>query len=149
MLCRATQDGQVMVESSDKRWSTGGNGKPLQYTCFENPLNSMKRQRYYTERWTPQADKCPIGYWGRVEKKLRKNKETEPKQKNSAQLWMWLVMEVKSDAVRTILQYCIGTRNVRSISSVQSLSRVQLLATPWIAARQASLSIASSTFNLY
>ena len=46
MLCRATQDGQVMVENSDKMWSTGeGNGKPLQYSCLENPINSMKRQK--------------------------------------------------------------------------------------------------------
>ena len=44
MLCRATQGGQVMVERSDRMWSTGeGNGKPLQYSCLENP-NSMKRQ---------------------------------------------------------------------------------------------------------
>ena len=35
-----------MVESSDKTWSTGeGNGKPLQYACLENPMNSMKRQK--------------------------------------------------------------------------------------------------------
>ena len=41
----ATQDGWVMVERSDRMWSTGeGNGKPLQYSCFENPMNSMKRQ---------------------------------------------------------------------------------------------------------
>ena len=41
----ATQDGQVMVERSDRMWSTGeGNGKPLQYSCLENPRNSMKRQ---------------------------------------------------------------------------------------------------------
>ena len=46
MLCKATQDGRVMVESSDKTWSTGeGNGKPLQYSCVENPMNSMKRQK--------------------------------------------------------------------------------------------------------
>ena len=46
MQCRATQDGQVMVESSDKMWSTGeGNGKPVQYSCLENPMNSMKRQK--------------------------------------------------------------------------------------------------------
>ena len=39
---RATQDGQVMVESSDKMWSIGeGNGKPLQYSCLENPMNTM------------------------------------------------------------------------------------------------------------
>ena len=42
---RATQDGQVMVERSDRMWSTGeGNGKPLQNSCLENPMNSMKRQ---------------------------------------------------------------------------------------------------------
>ena len=46
MPCRATQDRWVMVESSDKMWSTGeGNGKPLQYSCHENPMNSMKRQK--------------------------------------------------------------------------------------------------------
>ena len=43
--CGATQDGRVMVERSDRVWSTGeGNGKPLQYSCLENPMNSMKRQ---------------------------------------------------------------------------------------------------------
>ena len=41
----ATQDGRVMVERSDRMWSTGeGNGKPLHYSCHENPMNSMKRQ---------------------------------------------------------------------------------------------------------
>ena len=46
MLCRVIQDRQVVVESSDKMWSTGeGNGKPLQYSCLENPMNSMKRQK--------------------------------------------------------------------------------------------------------
>ena len=40
----ATQDRWVMVERSDIMWSTGeGNGKLLQYFCFENPMNSMKR----------------------------------------------------------------------------------------------------------
>ena len=39
------QDGRVMVERSDRMWSTGeGNGKPLQYSCLKNPMNSMKRQ---------------------------------------------------------------------------------------------------------
>ena len=38
-----------MVERSDKTWSTGeGNGKPLPYSCLENPMNSMKRQKYRT-----------------------------------------------------------------------------------------------------
>ena len=65
MLCGVTQDGRGMVETSDRMWSTGegngkllqfscldnpmnttgeGNGKPLQYSCLENPMNSMKRQ---------------------------------------------------------------------------------------------------------
>ena len=46
MTYGATQDGRVMVESSDRMWSTGeGNGKPLQYSCLENPMNSMKREK--------------------------------------------------------------------------------------------------------
>ena len=49
MLCRATQDKQVILESSDKTWSTEeGNGKPLQYSCRENPMNRMKRQEDLT-----------------------------------------------------------------------------------------------------
>ena len=45
MPCRATQDAHVLMESSDKMWSTvEGNSKPFQYSCFENPMNSMKRQ---------------------------------------------------------------------------------------------------------
>ena len=43
MLRRVTEDGQVMEGSSDKMWCTGeGNGKPLQYSCLENPMTSMK-----------------------------------------------------------------------------------------------------------
>ena len=42
----ATQDGWVMVERSDRMWSIGeGNEKPLQYSCLENPMNSMKKQK--------------------------------------------------------------------------------------------------------
>ena len=45
MPCGATQDSRVMVERSDRMWSTGeGNGKPLQYSCLENSMNSMKRK---------------------------------------------------------------------------------------------------------
>ena len=46
MLCGATQDGQVMVERSDRMWLTGeGNGKSLQYSCLENPMNCVNRQK--------------------------------------------------------------------------------------------------------
>ena len=81
MPCRATQDGQLMVESSDKMWSTrGGNGKPLQYSCLENPMNSMKRQKDRTLK-----DELPrsVGAQYTREKwrsNSRKNEKTEPKQ---------------------------------------------------------------------
>ena len=43
----ATQNGRVMVERSERMWSTAeGNGKPLQYSCLENSINSRKRQQY-------------------------------------------------------------------------------------------------------
>ena len=49
MLFRATPNGWVMVESSDKTWSTGeGTGKPLQHSYHENCMNSMKRQKNVT-----------------------------------------------------------------------------------------------------
>ena len=66
----ATQDGRVMVERSDRMWSTGkGNGKPLQYSCFENPMNSMKRQndRILKEE-LPRSLGAQLCYWRSVEK---------------------------------------------------------------------------------
>ena len=74
MLCRSTQDGWVMVESSDKMWSPGeGNGKLLQYSCLENPMNSMKRQKDMTLKdELSRSSRCLICYWRRVEKRLQK-----------------------------------------------------------------------------
>ena len=83
MPCRATQDGWVMVENSDKMWSTGeGNGKPLQYSCFENPMNSMKRQKVRTlkdELLTSVSAQYATRDWCR--NNSRKNEEMEPKEK--------------------------------------------------------------------
>ena len=54
MLCRATQDKWVMVESSDKTQYTGEvNGKPFQYSCLEKLMNSMKRQKEMTLKDEP------------------------------------------------------------------------------------------------
>ena len=48
MLCKATQDGQVMVENYDKTWSTGEeNGKLLQYSCLENPMKGAHMTNYW------------------------------------------------------------------------------------------------------
>ena len=70
MLCGVTQDGQVMVERFDKMWSIEeGNGKPLQYSCLENPMNSMKRQKDRTlKEELPGSERCPVCYWRSVEK---------------------------------------------------------------------------------
>ena len=72
-----------MVESSDKMWSTGeGNGKPLQYSCLENPMNSMKRQKDRILKvellQSIGAQYAPGDQW---RNNSRKNEEMEPKQK--------------------------------------------------------------------
>ena len=68
MPCRASQNGQAMVESSEKMWSTGkGNGKPLPYSCFENLMTRVKRQKERTLK-DPDVGRCPICYWRSVEK---------------------------------------------------------------------------------
>ena len=72
-----------MVERSDRIRSTGeGNGKPLQYSCLENPMNSMKRQKDRTPKEELPGSvgaQCAIGDQWR--NNSRKNEETEPKQK--------------------------------------------------------------------
>ena len=86
MLCRATQDRRVLVESSDKTWSTGeGNGKPLQYSYLENSINIMKRQKDTTLKNEPPrlvgAQYAPRYQW---KNNSRKNEEMEAKQKQHA-----------------------------------------------------------------
>ena len=89
MPCGATQDGWVMVEKSDRMQSTGeGNGKPLQYSCLENPMNSMKRQndRILKEE-LPRSDGTQYATGDQWRNTSRKNEGMEPK-KNNTQLWM-------------------------------------------------------------
>ena len=83
MPCRATQDGRVTVESSDKTWSTGeGNGKPLQYSCLEDAMNSMKKQsdRILKEE-LPRSVGAQYATGDQWRNNSRKNEEIEPKQK--------------------------------------------------------------------
>ena len=72
-----------MVESFDKTWSTGeGNGKPLQYSCLENPRNSMKRQKDRTLKdELPKSVGAQYATGDKWRNNSRKNKETQPKQK--------------------------------------------------------------------
>ena len=83
MLCGATQDKWVMVERSDRMWSAGeGNGKPLQYSCLENPMNSMKTQndRILKEELLSSvgAQYATGDQWRNIS---RKNEQMELKQK--------------------------------------------------------------------
>ena len=99
----------------DKMWSTGeGNGKPLQYSSFENTMNSMKRQKDRTLK-----DELPrfVGaqyttgdQWRNIS---RKNEGIEPKQKQHP------VVDVTGDRSKIWCskeQYCIGTWNIRSMN---------------------------------
>ena len=96
MLRKATQDGWVTVESSDKMWSTGeGNGKPLQYSCLENPMNSMKRQKDRTLKdELPRSVGAQYAIGDQWRNKSRKNEEMEPKQKQHP------VVDVTTDGIK-------------------------------------------------
>ena len=83
MPCGATQDRRVMVERSDRMWSTvGRNGKPLQYSCLENPMNSMRRQndRILKEE-LPRSVGAQHATRDQCRNNSRKNEGMEPKQK--------------------------------------------------------------------
>ena len=111
MPCRATQDGQVLVESSDKMWSTGeGNGKRLQYSCLEKPMNNMKRQKDKTlkdELPRSVSAQYATGYQWR--NNSRKNEGMEAKQKQ------YSVVDVTGDRSKVQCckeQYYTGTWNL-------------------------------------
>ena len=112
MPCGATQDGRVMVERSDRMRSIGeGNGKPLQYSCLENPMNSMKRQNDRTLREElPRSVGAQYATADQCRNNSRKNEGTEAKQKQ------YPVVDVTGDGSQVQCckkQYCIGTWNAR------------------------------------
>ena len=110
-----TQDGRVMVERSDGMWSTGeGNGKQLQYSCLQNPMNSMKRQndRILKEK-LPRSVGAQYATADQWRNNSRKNEGMEPKQKE------YLPVDVTGDRSKVRCckeQYGIGTWNVRSMN---------------------------------
>ena len=81
------------MESSDKTWSTGeGNGKPLQYYCPKNPMDSMKRQKGRTLKdELPRLVGAQNATGDQWKNNSRKNEEMEPKQKQ------YLVVDVTGD----------------------------------------------------
>ena len=108
MPCGATKDGRVIVERSDRMWSTGeGYGKPLQYSCLENPMNSVKKQKDRTRKdellRSVGAQHATGDQW---RNNSRKNEGMEPKQKQNP------VVDVTDDRSKVQCckeQYCIGT----------------------------------------
>ena len=106
MLCGATQDGRVMVEMSDRMWSTGeGNGKPLQYSCHENPMNSIIRQKKKKKRLKDEFPRS-LGVQYATGDQWRNNSKRMKgwsQSKDNTQLWMELVIEARFRAVESII----------------------------------------------
>ena len=115
MSCGATQDSWVMVERSDRIWSTGeGNGKPFQYSCLENPMNSMRRQngRILKEE-LPSSVGAQYANEDQWRNNSRKNEGMAPRQKQ------YSVVDVNGDRSKVWCckeKYCIGNWNVRSMN---------------------------------
>ena len=111
----ATQDGRVMVERFDRMWSTGEwNGKPLQYSCLENPMNTMKRKndRILKEK-LPRSVGAQYATGDQWRNNSRKNEGMEPKQKQ------YPSVDVTGDRSKVRCckeQYCTGTWNVRPMN---------------------------------
>ena len=104
-----------MVERSDRMWSIGEeSGKPLLYSCLENPMNSMKRQKDKTLKGElPRSVGAQYAMGNQWRNNSRKNEGMEPKQKQ------YPAVNVTGD--RSMVQcckeqYCIGTWNVRSMN---------------------------------
>ena len=96
-------------------WSTGeGNGKPLQYSCLENPMESMRRQKdRILKEELPRLVGAQYATGDQWRNNIRKNEGMEPKQKQQP------VVDVTGDRSKVRCykeQYCIGTWNVRSMN---------------------------------
>ena len=112
--CVATQDRWVMMERPDRMWSTGeGNGKPLQYSCLENPMNSMKRQNdKIPKEELPRSLGAQYATGDQWRNNFKKNEGVEPKQKQHPvvdRTGNWSEVRCCEE------QYCIETWNVRSM----------------------------------
>ena len=109
----ATQDGRVTVKRSDRMWSSGeGTGKPLQYSCLEDPMNSRKRQNdRIPKEELPRSVGAQYATGDHWRNNSRKNEGMEPNQKQ------FPVVDVTGHRSKVRCckeQYCIGTLNVRS-----------------------------------
>ena len=125
---RATQDGRVMEESSDKTWSTGeGNGKPLQYS-WEHHEHMQRQKKRALKEELPGSVGARYATGDQWRTNSRKNEEMEPKQKRHPAADV-MVMEVVCCCEE---QHCIETWNVRSMNQCkmeavkQEMARVNI-----------------------
>ena len=118
-----------MVERSDRMWSTGErNGKPLQYSCLENPMNSMNRQNdRIPKEELPRSVGAQYATGDQWRNNSRKNEGMEPK--------LIPAVDVTGDRSKVRCckeQYCIGPWNVRSMNQgklegvKQEMARVKI-----------------------
>ena len=174
MPCRATQDGQIIMNSFDKIcFRVEWNGNPLQYSCLENPMNNKKSQKdMISEDEPPRLE--GVQYATGEKQRANTNSSRKMKQlgqsRNDAQLWMHLVVKVQ----RCKEQYFIGIWNLRNtnqgkldvvkqemarrninilgiselkwtgMKNQSEVSHVRLFATPWTVACQGLQSIGLS-----
>ena len=115
MPCWATQDGWVIVGNSEKTCFTGEeNGKQLQYSCLENPMNSMKRKNDRTLKdELPRSVGAQYATGNQWRNNSRKNEGMKQKQKQ------YPAVDVTGDRSRVRCckeQYCIGAWNVKSMN---------------------------------
>ena len=104
-----------MVKRSDRIWPTGeGNGKPLQYSYLDNPMNSMRRQNDRTlKEELPRSVGARYATGDQWRNNSRRNEGMEPKQKQHP------VVDVTGDRSKVWCckeQYFIGTWKVRSMN---------------------------------
>ena len=115
-----------MVESSDKTRSTGeGNGKPLQHSCLENPMNNMRKQKDISLKdELPRSIGVQYATGNQWRNNSRKNEETDPKQKQ------YPVVDVTGDRSKVQCckeKYCLGTWNLRSMNQ----SKLEVVKRKW------------------
>ena len=128
--CNAGDEGKLGSIPGSGRSPGGGHDNPLQYSCLENPMDreawqttvhrsqgvghkgrklacmhtnteqDEKAKIYETERWTTQVSRCPVCYLENSREITPQRMKRQSQIENNTQLWMWLVMEIKSHAVK-------------------------------------------------
>ena len=92
---------EIKLKSANQKIVFSKNGKPLQYSCLKNPMHSMKRQNdRILKDELPRSVRAQYATGDQCRNNSRKNERIETKQKQY-QLWMWLMIEARSDAVKS------------------------------------------------